>query len=124
MSEPGQDVMRQFENLEPEEQAAELAVMLDKLSPEAARQVGLKASGQARRNILVIVSGVPERPRSAATIVATAILGGLSAVGLGLGAATVFSGFESAPFFGFAGAALGVLGGLLAPSAFPRNRAR
>jgi hypothetical protein len=120
MSEPGQDVMRQFENLEPEEQAAQLAVMLDKLSPQAARQVGLKASGQARRNILAIVAGVPERPRSAATIVAIAILGGLSIAGLGLGAATVFSGFESAPFFGFAGAALGVLGGLLAPASFTR----
>jgi hypothetical protein len=114
--------MRQFENLEPDEQAAELATMLEKMTPEAASQVGLKASGQARRILFTILAGVPERPRNAASIVAIAILGGLSAAALGLGAATVFAGFESSPFFGFAGAALGVLGGLLAPGPFFRNR--
>lgn len=122
MSGTRQDVARKFEDLEPDEQAAELAIMLDKLSPEAARHVGWKASGQARRTLFAILAGVPDRPRSGASIVAICILGGLSAASLGLGAATVFGGFESSPFFGFAGAALGVLGGLLAPGPFFRGR--
>jgi hypothetical protein len=124
MSALQQDVVTQFESLEPDGQAAELAVLLERVKPDAAQQVGQRASGQAREALFAILAGVPDRPRNAVSIVAISILGGLTAVGMGLGAATVLSGSESMPFFGFAGAALGILGGILVPMPVSLTRLR
>jgi hypothetical protein len=104
-----------FDDLEAEAQAAELAVLLDRMKPEAAEQVGHKVSRQGRDTLATIFERMPDRQRNAVSIVAISLLGGLTAVGLGLGAAAMFAGFDSGLLFGFAAATLVLMGIVLAP---------
>jgi len=104
-----------FDDLEPEGQAAELAMLLDRMKPEAAQHVGQKVSSQARGTLATIFEGMPDQSRNAVAITAISILGGLTAAGMGLGAAAMFAGFDSGLLFGFAAAALAVMGLILAP---------
>jgi hypothetical protein len=104
-----------FDDLEPEAQAAEVAVLLDRMKPEAAQQVGQKVSGQGKGILAAIFEGMPDRQRNAVSIVAISILGGLTTAGMGLGAAAMFAGFDSGLLFGFAAAALTVMSVMLIP---------
>lgn len=116
------EAIMSFDDLESDGQAAELAILLDRMKPAAAQRVAQKASGQARENLSAIVAEIPDRPRNAASIVAVSVLGGLTVVGMGLGAAAVFAGIGSTPFFGFAAAALIIMGVVLAPMPAPFKR--
>jgi hypothetical protein len=104
-----------FDDLEPEAQAAELALLLDRMTPEAAQQVGQKVSVRGRGTLAEIFEGMPNRSRNAAAITAISILGGLTAAGMGLGAAAMFAGFDSGLLFGFAAAALALMGVMVVP---------
>lgn len=108
------EMVMSFDDLDPDGQAAELAILLDRMKSEAAPRVGQKVSGQGRETLAAILDGAPERQQNAVSIVAISILGGLTAAGMGLGAAAVFAGFESSLLFGFAAATLSIMGLMLA----------
>jgi hypothetical protein len=117
------EAIMSFDDLESDGQAAELAILLDRMKSGAAQRVAQKASGQARENLSAIVAEIPDRPRNVTSIVAVSVLGGLTAVGMGLGAAAVFAGIGSAPFFGFSVVTLIIMGVVLAPMSAPFKRA-